>query len=241
MPPATSASRTMATRSPTGTSRSGCCRERALQAVGDDVPAVLRLGRLVYLDRRVHDEPRDGEADALALHGKPDRGHRGAVLPGARGRPLLRDRKSARCAPPTFILLLLVYNLCYMPTLGLANSLAFHHIQTQERQFPLIRVFGTIGWIVAGLAIDFVLGPMIGSGPVPEQTALPIYTTTTASVLLGLFAFSLPHTPPPGAGQRVSLRSIVRLDSLTHLGDRPFYVFIAASLLLCIPLAAYYN
>ena len=81
----------------------------------------------------------------------------------------------------------------------------------------------------------------IGSGPVPEQTALPIYTTATVSVLLGLFAFSLPHTPPPGAGQRVSLRSIVGLDALTQLGDRPFYVFIAASLLLCIPLAAYYN
>src|SRR5256885_3085527 len=144
-------------------------------------------------------------------------------------------------APAAFILLLLVYNLCYMPTLGLANSLAFHHIQSQEQQFPLIRVFGTIGWIVAGLSIDFVLGPMLGSGPVPEQTALPIYTTAAASVLLGLFAFSLPHTPPPGAGQRVSLRSILGLDALAQLGDRPFYVFIAASLLLCIPLAAYYN
>src|SRR5438309_2307464 len=88
-------------------------------------------------------------------------------------------------APAAFILLLLVYNLCYMPTLGLANSLAFHHIQSQEQQFPLIRVFGTIGWIVAGLSIDFVLGPMLGSGPVPEQTALPIYTTAAASVLLG--------------------------------------------------------
>ncbi len=144
-------------------------------------------------------------------------------------------------APAAFILLLLVYNLCYMPTLGLANSLAFHHIQSQEQQFPLIRVFGTIGWIVAGLSIDFVLGPMLGSGPVPEQTALPIYTTAAASVLLGLFAFSLPHTPPPGAGQRVSLRSIVGLDALAQLGDRAFYIFIAASLLLCIPLAAYYN
>jgi nucleoside transporter len=144
--------------------------------------------------------------------------------------------------PTAFILLLLLYNLCYMPTLGLANSLAFHHIQSQEQQFPLIRVFGTIGWIVAGLSIDFVLGPLFGGGAaVPEQTALPIYTTATASVLLGLFAFSLPHTPPPGAGQRVSLRSIVGLDALTQLGDRAFYVFIAASLLLCIPLAAYYN
>src|SRR5207302_793690 len=62
-----------------------------------------------------------------------------------------------------------------------------------------------------------------------------------ASVLLGLFSFVLPHTPPPGAGQRVSLRSILGLDALAQLGDRAFYVFIAASLLLCIPLAAYYN
>ncbi|HYL20586.1 MAG TPA: MFS transporter [Gemmatimonadales bacterium] len=144
-------------------------------------------------------------------------------------------------APAVFILLLLFYNICYMPTLGLANSLAFHHIQSQERQFPLVRVFGTIGWIVAGLSIDFVLGPVVGAGPVPERTALPVYTAGTASVLLGLFAFSLPHTPPPGAGQRVSVRSIVGLDALGQIGDRAFYVFIAASLLLCIPLAAYYN
>lgn len=149
------------------------------------------------------------------------------LVPQATGRPL------------AFILLLLLYNLCYMPTLGLANSLAFHHIQSQEQQFPLIRVFGTIGWIVAGLFISLVLGGLLGG--VPEQTALPIYTTAAASVLLGLYSFGLPHTPPPAAGQRVSLRSIAGLDALTQLGDRPFYVFIAASLLLCIPLAAYYN
>src|SRR6266487_4334478 len=142
-------------------------------------------------------------------------------------------------APTVFILLLLLYNLCYMPTLGLANSLAFHHIQSQEQQFPYIRVFGTVGWIVAGLFISWVLSPL--SGAVAEQTRLPVYTTATASIILGLFCFTLPHTPPPGAGQRVSLRSIVGLDALGQLGDHAFYVFITASLLLCIPLAAYYN
>lgn len=142
-------------------------------------------------------------------------------------------------APTTFILLLLLYNLCYMPTLGLANSLAFHHIQSQEQQFPLIRVFGTVGWIAAGLFISLLLGRLVGG--VPEQTAMPLYTAAAASVLLGVFCFTLPHTPPRGAGQPVSLRSIAGLDAFKQIGDRPFYVFIIASLLLCIPLAAYYN
>jgi nucleoside transporter len=141
--------------------------------------------------------------------------------------------------PTIFILLLLLYNLCYMPTLGLANSLAFHHIQSQEQQFPLIRVFGTVGWIVAGLFISLVLSGMMAA--VPETTAWPLYTAGIASVVLGAFCFTLPHTPPRGAGQPVSLRSIAGLDALKQIGDRPFYVFIAASLLLCIPLAAYYN
>jgi nucleoside transporter len=143
-------------------------------------------------------------------------------------------------SPTTFILLLLLYNLCYMPTLGLANSLAFHHIRDQERQFPVIRVFGTIGWIVAGLFISFVLSRMV-TGALPEQTAMPLYTAAAASALLGIFSFTLPHTPPRAAGQKVSVRSILGLDALAQIGSRPFYVFLAASLLLCIPLAAYYN
>ena len=142
-------------------------------------------------------------------------------------------------SPTTFIVVLLLYNLCYMPTLGLANSLAFHHIQSQETQFPLIRVFGTVGWIVAGLFISFVLGGLMTA--VPEQTALPIYTTAAASVVLGVYSFTLPHTPPPGAGVPVSFRSIAGVDAFRQLGSRPFYVFIISSLLLCIPLAAYYN
>jgi len=144
-------------------------------------------------------------------------------------------------APLAFILLLLLYNLCYMPTLGLANSLAFHNIQSQEKQFPLIRVFGTIGWIVAGLFISFALKALVTGGRLPEQTPLPIYTAAIASLVLGLYSFSLPHTPPPAAGQRVSIRSIVGLDALQQLGSKPFYVFIVSSLLVCIPLAAYYN
>ena len=143
-------------------------------------------------------------------------------------------------SPVLFISLLLLYNLCYMPTLGLSNTLAFHHIDDQERQFPLIRVFGTVGWIAAGLFIGFVLGQFSG-GELPDRTPLPLYTTAVASLILGLFSFSLPHTPPPAAGEKVSLGSIVGADALRQLGGRSFYVFIACSLLICIPLAAYYN
>ncbi len=146
---------------------------------------------------------------------------------------------SATGDPTLFILLLLAYNLCYMPTLGLANSLAFHHVTDQEKQFPLIRVFGTIGWIVAGLFISFVLGMFVTD--LPETTSLPLYLTGVASLLLGVYSFSLPHTPPSAAGERVSVRSIIGVDALKQLGSRSFYVFILSSMLICIPLAAYYN
>ncbi len=146
----------------------------------------------------------------------------------------------ASASPGLFVGLLLAYNLCYMPTLGLSNSLAFHHIDDQEKQFPLIRVFGTVGWIVAGLFIGFVLGQFSGD-VLPDRTPLPLYTTAVASVALGLYSFTLPHTPPPAAGEKVSLRSMAGLDALAQLGSRSFAIFIIASLLICIPLAAYYN
>lgn len=141
--------------------------------------------------------------------------------------------------PTLFILMLLAYNLCYMPTIGLANSLSFHNIADQERDFPIIRVFGTIGWIVAGLFISFVLSPSIGG--LAEETPLPLYTAGVASLILGVYSFFLPHTPPSGAGQQVSIRSIIGLDALKQLGSRSFYIFIISSMLICIPLAAYYN
>ncbi|MCW9706494.1 nucleoside permease [Fodinibius salsisoli] len=144
-------------------------------------------------------------------------------------------------SPVVFILLLLAYNLCYMPTMSLANTLSFHHINDQEKDFPVIRVFGTIGWIVAGLIISFVLGYFVSSSIKPEETALPLYLTAAASLLLGLYSFTLPHTPPPAAGEKVSFRSIAGIDALKQLGSKSFYVFLFSSFLICIPLAAYYN
>jgi nucleoside transporter len=127
-----------------------------------------------------------------------------------------------------------------MPTIALSNSLAFHNIADQEKQFPRIRVWGTIGWIIAGLFISFGLATLV-SGVRPEQTALPLYTAGVASLVLAAFSFTLPHTPPPARGQAVSARSIIGLDAFRQLRSRPFYVFIVSALLLCIPLAAYYN
>lgn len=131
-----------------------------------------------------------------------------------------------------FILMLLLHTLCYMPSLALANSLSFHHITDQEKQFPLIRVFGTVGWIAAGILVSAVLQA--------DLNAIPLYTGGIAAIILGFYCFTLPHTPPPARGQKVTVRDIVGLDALTHLKSRSFTVFIVCALLICIPLSAYY-
>ena len=141
----------------------------------------------------------------------------------------------------TFIGVLLLYNLCYMPTLALSSSLAFANLVDQEKSFPKIRVWGTIGWIVAGLFISFVLSRFVTGDTRAEATAMPLYSAGIASLVLAAFSFALPHTPPSARGQAVSARSILGLDAFRHLGSPSFYVFIASALLICIPLAAYYN
>jgi nucleoside transporter len=141
--------------------------------------------------------------------------------------------------PGLFIGLLLLYNLCFMPTLGLSSALALSHVQNAEREFPRIRVFGTLGWIIAGLFISFVLTRVVGRPA--EGTPLPIYLTAITSLVLGVYSFTLPHTPPQGAGKRATVRGILGMDALEQLGSRSFYVFVLCAFLLCIPLAAYYN
>ncbi len=144
--------------------------------------------------------------------------------------PLVAEGEGA--SSTLFVLLLLGHMLCYMPTLGLANSLAFHHITSQEKQFPLIRVFGTIGWIIAIVVVSGLLHA--------DETAIPLYTAGIAAALLGVYSFTLPHTPPPAAGEKVSLRKIAGLDALDQLRSRPFNIFVICSFLICIPLAVYY-
>ncbi len=139
---------------------------------------------------------------------------------------------TASADPQLFILVLLAHMLCYMPTLGLTNTLTFHNIVNQEREFPIIRVFGTIGWIAANWVVS--------KGFHADETATQFYVTAAAGALLGLFSFTLPHTPPPAAGKKIAVRDILGLDALQLLKSPSFAVFIVSSFLICIPLAAYY-
>ncbi|MCL4813917.1 MAG: nucleoside permease [Vicinamibacteraceae bacterium] len=126
---------------------------------------------------------------------------------------------------------LLAYTLCYMPTLALSNSLSFHQMADPGREFPGIRVLGTIGWIVAGL--------LVGTMQL-EATAVPMRLAAAASVALGAFSLVLPHTPPQKLGHRPTLGDILGLDALRLFRDRSFAVFVIGSFLVCIPLQFYY-
>ena len=137
---------------------------------------------------------------------------------------------SAQSSFGSFYTVLLAYALCYMPTLALSNSLSFRQMKDPAREFPSIRVLGTIGWIVAGLFIG-TLGL--------EATAVPMRIAAAGSIVLGLFCLVLPHTPPQRTS-RATLRDVLGLDALKLLRERSFAVFVLGSFLICIPLQFYY-
>ncbi|HVK97023.1 MAG TPA: nucleoside permease [Flavisolibacter sp.] len=135
----------------------------------------------------------------------------------------------------SFYPVLLVYMILYMPTLALVNAVSFKQMQTPEKEFSFVRLWGTVGWIIAGWVIT-TLGW--------EQNETLVNTFRTAAIVslaLGLYSFTLPKTPPPKAGQKVSFGEIVGLDAIRLLKDRNFLVFFISSLLICIPLAFYYQ
>ncbi len=133
------------------------------------------------------------------------------------------------------------YMIAYMPTLALVNSVSFNQMTNPAKEFSIIRVFGTIGWIIAGLSISYLFKwdtPEAVAGGALRNTFL---MTGVASLVLGVFSFTLPKTPPRGKQNEVTVSGILGLDALKLLKDRNFLVFFISSVLICIPLAFYYQ
>lgn len=136
----------------------------------------------------------------------------------------------------------LAYMILYMPTLALVNSVSFRQMDDPSKQFPRIRVLGTVGWIIAGLVISFVFSWDSQEAVQAGMLKNTFLMTGIAAALLGIFSFTLPKTPPATKkGEKISVRDILGLDALKLLTDRNFAVFFFSSVLICIPLAFYYQ
>jgi nucleoside transporter len=137
---------------------------------------------------------------------------------------------------------LLGYMILYMPTLALVNAVAFRQMRVPARDFPKVRVWGTIGWIVAGLVISYVFAWDAPAALTRGALQNTFTMCAASSFLLGIYSFTLPRTPPLGAAQRgKSLRSLLGFDALEMLRERNFAIFFFASILICVPLAFYYQ
>ncbi len=131
---------------------------------------------------------------------------------------------------PLIVNLMIAYMFCYMPTLGLSNTITFSNLP--QELFPKARVWGTVGWIAAGLFIGF-------AGWTSSLNSF--WVAAISTFLLGIFCFTLPNTPAPSKGEKLDIRSLFMLDAIKLLKDKSFAVFAICSTLICIPLAYYYG
>ncbi|MEN0003848.1 MAG: nucleoside permease [Bacteroidota bacterium] len=134
------------------------------------------------------------------------------------------------------------YMIAYMPTLALVNSVSFNQMQDPAKEFSPIRVWGTVGWILAGIMISYAFSwdaqAAIEGGALKNTFLM----ASGASLFLGLFSFFLPKTPPKvDKGEAISIGDIIGLEALSLLKNRNFLVFFVSSILICIPLAFYYQ
>jgi len=137
--------------------------------------------------------------------------------------------------PGAFVWILFLYCIVYTPTESLSNSIVFHHLP--RRNFPFVRLFGTLGWVAAGLTVNLVLGKFV---PGVEMTSVPLLLSAGASIILGLYNFTLPATPPQRKDTKASFKDIIGGDALKMLRDRNFVVFLGAALLIGIPIQMYF-
>ena len=135
-------------------------------------------------------------------------------------------------SPDTINIVFFCFMLSFFPTVAIVNTVAMSNIADTEKTFPMIRVFGTIGWIVAGLTVSW-----LGADATIDQ----FYLAIGASAVMGLYSFTLPNTPPPAKGTPFRASQAIGLDALSLLKDRSFFVFMIGSFLICIPLAFYYR
>jgi nucleoside transporter len=136
--------------------------------------------------------------------------------------------------PREFFLVALAYSLVYSPTLVLSNSITFRHVPDGERDFPSIRVLGTIGWIVANLIVGSVM-PRFYENPL--ATNLPLKLAAGFSAVLGIYSFFLPHTPP----EATSTDAFPAARAVSLLKSPSFAVFFGVSFIITIVLAFYYG
>jgi nucleoside transporter len=134
------------------------------------------------------------------------------------------------------------YMIIYMPTLALVNSVAFRQMSDPSKEFSRIRVWGTIGWIVAGLVISYVFSWDSSDAIAAGMLKNTFMMTSIASFFLGVYSFTLPKTPPKISREdKVSVGDIIGVEALKMLKDKNFAVFFVSSILICIPLAFYYQ
>jgi nucleoside transporter len=138
---------------------------------------------------------------------------------------------SERASFSAIYAVILIYCLCFMPTLALTNSLSFRQMTDPKIEFGGIRVLGTLGWIIAGLSIGAMK---------LEATAHPLQIAAAISVVLGLYSFTLPHTPPLARWETLSISSMFPKETILLLKERSMATFAIASFLICIPLQFYY-
>jgi len=132
-----------------------------------------------------------------------------------------------------FLGLLLFHTLCFMPTLGLSNTICLKHLADQNREYPIVRVFATLGWIVAGLVVSFVFQA--------EASPVQFYVAGVAAFAVGVYSFFLPKTPPSGKGSPLRIGDLYGAGTLPYFKMRSFAVFMFASLLASVGMMPYWS